>query len=159
MRLIDADALAERIGKLKSKICSQAAGWVEEDSYECGAVDGLLDVLKYIEEAQDAPPRLLTPEEVQAMEAGTPLVVERFIKHDGKIVPMACWAINTGNLILSFHGTMFPDTVHEIPYKTIVQNNGKKGHHTEYFRFWSDRPTNKQMKQEAWEGVEGDGCQ
>ena len=34
MRLIDADALAERIGKLKSEICSRAAGWVAQDSYE-----------------------------------------------------------------------------------------------------------------------------
>ena len=55
MRLIDADALAERISKLKSTICSRAAGWVEEDSYECGAVDGLLDVLQYIEEAETIP--------------------------------------------------------------------------------------------------------
>lgn len=55
MRLIDADALAERIGQLKSKICSKAAGWVDEDSYECGAIDGLLDALKYIEEAPEFP--------------------------------------------------------------------------------------------------------
>ena len=158
MRLIDADALAERIGKLKSEICSRTAGWVEEDSYECGAVDGLLDALKYVEEAKEAAPRLLTPEEVQAMEAGTPLVVERFIKYDGKVIPMACWAINTGSLILSFHGTMFPDTVHKIPYATIVENREGKGHHNEYFRFWSDRPTNEQMEKEEWEGIDGDGC-
>ena len=84
MRLIDADALTERINNLKSMICSRAAGWVDEDSYECGAVDGLLDALKYIEEAKEAVPRLLTPEEVKTMEAGTPLVVERYIKHDGR---------------------------------------------------------------------------
>lgn len=55
MRLIDADALAERITKLKSAICSRSAGWVDEDSYECGAVDGLLDALKYIADAQEIP--------------------------------------------------------------------------------------------------------
>lgn len=55
MRLIDADALAERITKLKSEICSRSAGWVDEDSYECGAVDGLLDALNYITDAQEIP--------------------------------------------------------------------------------------------------------
>ena len=55
MRLIDADALTERIEELKSKICSRSAGWVDEDSYECGAVDGLLDALLYIAEAQEIP--------------------------------------------------------------------------------------------------------
>ena len=110
------------------------------------------------QEAKEETPRLLTPEEVQTMKAGTPLVVERFIKHKGKVVPMACWAIHTGGLILSFHGTMFPDTVHKIPYATIVQNKEGKGHHNEYFRFWSDRPTKEQMEKEEWKGIEGDWC-
>jgi hypothetical protein len=149
------DAIAVHLKELKGEICPQAG---ERNSYERGAVDGLMNALKYIEEVATETPRLLSPEEVRTMKAGTPLVVERFIKHNEKIVPMACWAINTGSLILSFHGTMFPDTVNEIPYKTIVQNREGKGHHTEYFRFWSDRPTNEQMAQEAWNGVEGDGC-
>lgn len=53
MKLIDADKLADRIDKLKHEICARAMGWVEEDSYECGAVDALLDVLEYVEEAKD----------------------------------------------------------------------------------------------------------
>lgn len=53
MKLIDGDALAEKIRKLKSEICTRAAGWVDDDSYECGAVDAFLDVLSYIEEAPD----------------------------------------------------------------------------------------------------------
>ncbi len=53
MKLIDGDALAERIRKLKSEICTRAAGWVDEDSYECGAVDAFTDALSYIEEAPD----------------------------------------------------------------------------------------------------------
>ena len=119
---------------------------------------GAIALLNEHEEPKEANPRLLTPEEVKTMKAGTPLVVERFIKHNGKVVPMACWAIHTGSLILSFHGTMFPDTVHEIPYVTIVQNREGKGHHNEYYRFWSDMPTKEQMKQEEWKGIEGDGC-
>ena len=53
MKLIDGDALAEKIRKVKSEICTRAAGWVDDDSYECGAVDAFLDVLSYIEEAPD----------------------------------------------------------------------------------------------------------
>ena len=53
MRLIDADALAEKILALKKQIAGPAAGIVEEDSYECGAMDALTDCLSYIEEAPD----------------------------------------------------------------------------------------------------------
>ena len=53
MKLIDGDALAEKVRKVKSEICHLAAGWVDEDSYECGAVDAFWDVLNYIEEAPD----------------------------------------------------------------------------------------------------------
>lgn len=53
MKLIDGDALAEKVLKVKSEICHLAAGWVDEDSYECGAVDAFTDVLNYIEEAPD----------------------------------------------------------------------------------------------------------
>lgn len=53
MKLIDGDALAERIRKVKSEICTLAAGFVDEDSYECGAVDAFGDVLSYIEEAPE----------------------------------------------------------------------------------------------------------
>ena len=53
MKLIDGDALAEKVLKVKSEICHLAAGWVDDDSYECGAVDAFLDVLSYIEEAPD----------------------------------------------------------------------------------------------------------
>ena len=51
MRLINADALARRIKALKCRIASPAAGYVDEDSYECGAVDALSDALRYISEA------------------------------------------------------------------------------------------------------------
>ena len=53
MKLIDAEALAERIGSLKHQIATRAAGFVDEDSYECGAVDALSDALMYIDEAED----------------------------------------------------------------------------------------------------------
>ena len=45
-----------------------------------------------------------------------------------------------------------------IKYVTIVQNKEGKGHHNEYFRFWSDRPTKEQMEKEEWKDIEGDGC-
>ena len=85
------------------------------------------------------------------MKAGTPLVVERKIEHNGRIVPLACWGINSGSLILSFHGTMFPDTVHEIPYKTIStnENTGKSEMHL--FRFWNTMPERDQMCGTPWE--------
>ena len=51
MRLIDADEPKTRIKKLKSQIASRAAGFVDEDSYECGAVDALHDALTYLDEA------------------------------------------------------------------------------------------------------------
>lgn len=53
MRPIDGDALAERIIELKRQIAGPAAGFVEEDSYECGALDALTDALNYIQEAPD----------------------------------------------------------------------------------------------------------
>ena len=52
MRLINADALETRIKKLKSQIASRAAGFVDEDSYECGAVDALYDALTYLHEVE-----------------------------------------------------------------------------------------------------------
>lgn len=51
MRLIDGDAVADRVKRLKSQIATRAAGFVDEDSYECGAVDALYDVLTYLDEA------------------------------------------------------------------------------------------------------------
>lgn len=51
MRTIDADAVADRVRRLKSQIATRAAGFVDEDSYECGAVDALHDALTYLDEA------------------------------------------------------------------------------------------------------------
>lgn len=51
MRLIDADAVEKRVRKLKAQIATRAAGFVDEDSYECGAVDALHDALTYLDEA------------------------------------------------------------------------------------------------------------
>lgn len=53
MRPIDGDALAERIMDLQKQIAGPAAGFVDEDSYECGALDALTDALNYIQEAPD----------------------------------------------------------------------------------------------------------
>ena len=53
--LISRKALGERIKALKHQIASQAAGFVDEDSYECGAVDGLYDALTYTMEAPFVP--------------------------------------------------------------------------------------------------------
>lgn len=53
--LISRKALGERIKALKHQIASRAAGFVDEDSYECGAVDGLHDALTYTMEAPSAP--------------------------------------------------------------------------------------------------------
>ena len=98
-----------------------------------------------------AEPRLLTVEEINEMKAGTPLVVERKIEHNGRIVPLACWGINSGSLIFSFHGTMFPDTVHEIPYKTISTNESTGKSETHLFRFWNTMPERDQMCGTPWE--------
>lgn len=51
MRLIDRDALIKRLSMLKKRIALPAAGFVDEDSYECGAVDALCDAIRYAEEA------------------------------------------------------------------------------------------------------------
>ena len=120
------------------------------DNLICYNDEMLADFDKLVDKVSPKP-KLFTPEEVQKMEGGTPIVVERFIEHEGKIVPMACWGINTGSLILSFHGTMFPDTVHKIPYSTIVQNQEGRGHHTEIFRFWNTMPPRELMKETPWE--------
>ena len=53
--LISRKALGERIKALKHQIASRAAGFVDEDSYECGAVDGLYDALTYTMEAPSVP--------------------------------------------------------------------------------------------------------
>ena len=52
MKLIDGDALAKRIRKDRDVIV-QAVRLMDDESYECGAVDAFLDVLSYIEEAPD----------------------------------------------------------------------------------------------------------
>ena len=52
VRVIDADALIKRIDTLKHRIAGPAAGFVSEDSYECGALDGLTDAQNYAKEAQ-----------------------------------------------------------------------------------------------------------
>lgn len=158
MRLIDADALEERIGKLKSEICSRAAGWVEEDSYECGAIDGLLDALKYVEEAKKAKPRLLTPEEVRNLTAGTPVVMERLL-HDGTGVDpystIKVWGLCSvsGKMIISFDGMIFPDTVKKIPYRTICTRRDNGEQECRLYRFWTGttKPTDEQSEAIPWE--------
>ena len=44
-------ALIERIDRLKHRIAGPAAGFVDEDSYECGAIDALTDARNYALEA------------------------------------------------------------------------------------------------------------
>ena len=52
MKLIDGDALAEKVRKVKNEMCVWAR-LVDDESYACGAFDAFLDVLSYIEEAPD----------------------------------------------------------------------------------------------------------
>lgn len=100
---------------------------------------------------QEAEARLLTAEEVQNMEAGTAFGIETYYDHDGKRMPGCAWALRTESLILSYFGTMFPDTVTKIPYNTLEknQNTGKQEKHQ--YRFWSKRPTFEQCKAVKWE--------
>lgn len=95
---------------------------------------------------QEAEARLLTAEEVQNMEAGTAFGIETYYDHDGERVPGCTWALRTESLILSYFGTMFPDTVTKIPYNTLEknQNTGKQEKHQ--YRFWSKKPTFEQCK-------------
>ena len=117
--------------------------------------DWVVILRKAIELLKDPEPRLLTPKEIQEMNPGDRLAVERYIEHEGEVVPNACWAINTGSLILSFHGTMFPDTVRSIPYRTIGEEQ-----HTNIYRFWNIKPTAERMMQEPWNLEEdSDGVQ
>ena len=100
---------------------------------------------------QEAEARLLTAEEVRNMEAGTAFGIETYYDHDGKRMPGCAWALRTESLILSYFGTMFPDTVTKIPYNTLKknQNTGKQEKHQ--YRFWSKRPTFEQCKETKWE--------
>ncbi|MBP5442251.1 MAG: hypothetical protein J6Y60_03340 [Treponema sp.] len=109
--------------------------------------DKILTLLK----EQEAEARLLTAEEVQNMEAGTAFGIETYYDHDGKRMPGCAWALRTESLILSYFGTMFPDTVTKIPYNTLEknQNTGKQEKHQ--YRFWSKRPTFEQCKAVKWE--------
>lgn len=52
MRIIDADEVIKRVNWLKKRVACPAAGFVDEDSYECGVVDALIDAKMYLEEAK-----------------------------------------------------------------------------------------------------------
>lgn len=109
-----------------------------------------MDVLALLKE-QEAEARLLTAEEVQNMEAGTAFGIETYYDHDGEMVPGCTWALRTERLILSFFGTMFPDTVTKIPYNTLEENQNTGKHEKHQYRFWSKKPTFEQCKAVKWE--------
>ena len=109
-----------------------------------------MDVLALLKE-QEAEARLLTAEEVQNMEAGTAFGIETYYDHDGERVPGCAWALRTERLILSFFGTMFPDTVTKIPYNTLEENQNTGKHEKHQYRFWSKKPTFEQCKAVKWE--------
>ena len=113
-------------------------------------VEWIDDALELLEE-QDAEARLLTAEEVQNMEAGTAFGIETYYDHDGERVPGCAWALRTERLIISFFGTMFPDTVTKIPYNTLEENQNTGKHEKHQYRFWSKKPTFEQCKAVKWE--------
>lgn len=100
---------------------------------------------------QEAEARLLTAEEVKNMEAGTAFGIETYYDHDGERMPGCAWALRTERLILSFFGTMFPDTVTKIPYNTLEMNQNTGKHEKHQYRFWSKKPTFEQCKAVKWE--------
>lgn len=106
-----------------------------------------LDLLR----RQEAEARLLTAEEVKNMEAGTAFGIETYYDHDGERMPGCAWALRTERLILSFFGTMFPDTVTKIPYNTLEMNQNTGKHEKHQYRFWSKKPTFEQCKAVKWE--------
>lgn len=100
---------------------------------------------------QEAEARLLTAEEVQNMEAGTAFGIETYYDHDGERMPGCAWALRTERLILSYFGTMFPDTVTKIPYNTLEKNQNTGKHEKHQYRFWSKKPTFEQCKAVKWD--------
>lgn len=100
---------------------------------------------------QEAEARLLTAEEVKNMEAGTAFGIETYYDHDGERMPGCAWALRTERLILSFFGTMFPDTVTKIPYNTLEMNQNTGKHEKHQYRFWSKKPTFEQCKAVKWD--------
>ena len=113
--------------------------------------------MKYIDDAialleeQEAEARLLTAEEVQNMEAGTAFGIETYYDHDGERMPGCAWALRTERLILSYFGTMLPDTVTKIPYNTLEENQNTGKHEKHQYRFWSKKPTFEQCKAVKWD--------
>ena len=107
------------------------------------------DVYSLLKE-QEAEARLLTAEEVQNMEAGTAFGIETYYDHDGERMPGCAWALRTERLILSYFGTMFPDTVTKIPYNTLEENQNTGKHEKHQYRFWSKKPTFEQCKAVKW---------
>jgi hypothetical protein len=113
-------------------------------------IDLINDALALLKE-QEAEARLLTAEEVQNMEAGTAFGIETYYDHDGERMPGCAWALRTERLILSYFGTMFPDTVTKIPYNTLEENQNTGKHEKHQYRFWSKKPTFEQCKAVKWE--------
>lgn len=121
----------------------------DNTSEDCTALMSM-DVLGLLKE-QEAEARLLTAEEVKNMEAGTAFGIETYYDHDGERMPGCAWALRTERLILSFFGTMFPDTVTKIPYNTLEMNQNTGKHEKHQYRFWSKKPTFEQCKAVKWE--------
>lgn len=132
-----------------SNDCRPCEYWMEFDDTGCQIMKDALALLKEKEAKHEA--RLLTAEEVQNMQAGTAFGIETYYEHDGRRIPGCTWALRTESLIISFFGTMFPDTVHKIPYNTLEENENTGKQEQHQYRFWSKRPTFEQIKEIPWE--------
>jgi hypothetical protein len=156
MRLIDADALAERIGNLKHEIASRSAGWVDDESYECGAVDALYDALNYIKEAETVPqpePHVLTWDEmVEAGKNHVGVYVEEYPNANRT----DRWAIVIEGIEPPEHGYNYPggtmfnavDADDDMYDGDLYGLNSVLG-----WRAWSAKPTEEQMKSTPWEWI------
>lgn len=101
-------------------------------------------------------PRLMTAEEVRNLTAGTPVVMERLL-HDGTgedpYLTIKVWGVCSvsGKLFISYDGTIYPDTVKEIPYRTICTRRDNGEQECRLYRFWTGKPTDEQSKAIPWE--------
>ena len=114
----------------------------------------MYDAWLFLAEKIPAPaPRLMTAEEVRNLEAGTPVVVERYAGHNGRFFTLKIWGVCavTGKLITSYDGDILLETVNEIPYRASCtrRDNGEQEHRL--YRFWTAKPTDEQSMDIRWD--------
>lgn len=110
------------------------------------------NALKMLTEPDGTEARLLTAKEVRELTAGTPVVVERLIPDAERYLTMKCWGVCsvTGKIIVPYDRILFPDTVQQIPYKTIGTNKSTGKSETHMYRFWTAKPTEQQSAAVKW---------